>query len=84
MNWGRVSAVRMRLWSLFCEGNKTSDVPQLTNNYLCSKALKQAAISPAKNQKSTAQHVEAKQRQNRVQDRYGTERGKKNEKKMLL
>lgn len=30
----------MRLWSLFCEGNKTSDVPQLTNNYLCSKALK--------------------------------------------
>lgn len=25
----------MRLWSLFCEGNKTSDVPQLTNNYLC-------------------------------------------------
>lgn len=32
--------VRMRLWSLFCEGNKTSDVPQLTNNYLCSKASK--------------------------------------------
>lgn len=36
-NWGRKRGLRMRLWPLFSEGNKTSDVPQHTNNYLCSK-----------------------------------------------
>lgn len=44
--------VRMRLWSLFCGGNKTSDDPQLTNNYLCSKALQQEQQSSGSEMKA--------------------------------
>lgn len=45
--------VRMRLWSLFCGGNKTSDVPQLPNNYLCSKALQREQQTPRLRNEST-------------------------------
>lgn len=49
--------VRMRLWSLLSEGNKTSDVLQLSNNYLCSKALQHEQQSPRLRDESTAQHA---------------------------
>ena len=38
VHWGRVEVVRMRLWSLFSEGNKTSDIPRFPNNYSKSSA----------------------------------------------
>ena len=64
--------LRMRLWSLFREGNKTSDAPQLTNNYLCCRALQHTGSTnlppPKLRCESTAQHVE-----NRVYNMYRLE-----------
>ena len=59
---GRVEVVRMRLWSFFCGGNKTSDVLQFTNNYLCSRASQLRQRSHGLRNESAAQHVEAKPR----------------------
>lgn len=74
----------MRLWSLFCEGNKTSDVPQLTNNYLCSKALKHRQQSlPLRIKK--ALHSVWRQSKDKIACRTGmAQKGEKRMKKMLL